>query len=105
MKQTAEEIRVELLKDMEEGYCIPEEESAAFLKARLKARKFCEKKIRDHHFRLSGASILVSEYKALCKEALFNHGLYWVTRDLYELGYYRGYQRAIKEAREAKKDN
>ena len=105
MKKTIEEIRAEFLKDLEDGYIIPEKETAKFLSERTKARHFCEKKLKKHNYKLSGASFLISEYIVLCEEARLNLGFFWVMRDLFDLGYYRGYQRAMKEAREAKKKN
>lgn len=99
MRRTTREL---LLEDMEKGYVIPADMDNKLLKKRLYARRFCGKLFKQQENYKDALDVL--EYKQLYYEAMENRTLFWVIKDVYEMAFYKGYQRAIDELKKGAED-
>ena len=94
MKRTSEEVRTELLKDMPEGYVIPDDNDK-LQNARLKAKQFCSKRFNKNM--QSVYYLNNNDYRSLWHEMKTNGDLFYIIHAAFEIGYYRGYKRAEAE--------
>lgn len=94
MKKSIEEIRAELLKDKIDGYVIPDV-GERLLRDRVKANEFCQSRFLENPH--STHDFTLSDYADMHREFSANGELFYIVRDMFNLGYYRGYMKAKAE--------